>query len=170
MRDLRPLNSSLARYAEAIADLGRERAWRVVDLFTRLRQRPPGAASLTSDGMHLTPRGEAVAARVFAQELGWDPVDAGFSEPSEGGVWTDPRWEGLRQAVVAKNRLWFDYWRPMNWAFLGGDRTEQPSSRDHRDPKIRWFPAEMERFQPLIYSAEARIDSLAGALATPPTP
>ena len=35
----------------------------------------------------------------------------------------------LRQLLIAKNRLWFDYWRPQNWAFLAGDRTAQPSSR-----------------------------------------
>ncbi|HMO66627.1 MAG TPA: hypothetical protein PKE47_15630, partial [Verrucomicrobiota bacterium] len=66
-----------------------------------------------------------------------------------------------RQAVIAKNRLWHGYWRPANWAFLWGDRTEQPSSRDHRDRSVRWFPAEMEEFVPLIREAEARIESLA---------
>ena len=63
--------------------------------------------------------------------------------------------------VAAKNRLWFDYSRPMNWAFLGGDRIEQPSSRDHRDPKVRWFPGELEQFGPLIEQAEAMIGELA---------
>ena len=49
----------------------------------------------------------------------------------------------------------------MNWAFLGGDRIEQPSSRDHRDPKVRWFPGELEQFGPLIEQAEAMIGELA---------
>ena len=66
----------------------------------------------------------------------------------------------LREAIVEKNRLWFDHWRPMNWAFLEGDRTEQPSSRDHVDRKIRWFPVEMQDFLPLLRKQEARIDEL----------
>jgi hypothetical protein len=66
--------------------------------------------------------------------------------------------------VIAKNRLWFDYWRPQNWAFLGGDRTSVPSSRDHRDPKVRWFPAEMEKFVPLILAQESQIRQYAAGV------
>ena len=62
-----------------------------------------------------------------------------------------------RQAIIEKNQFWFDYWRPMNWAFLHGDRTEQPSSRDHRNPNIRWFPQELEKFQALIQQKEGEI-------------
>mgnify|MGYP006961368343 FL=1 len=56
--------------------------------------------------------------------------------------------------VRKKNRLWESYWRPTNWAFLHGDRTSQPSSRDHADPRQRWFPAEMEGFKGLIETQE----------------
>ena len=73
----------------------------------------------------------------------------------------------LRQLITAKNRLWFDYWRVQNWAFLAGDRTNQPSSRDHLDPKKRWFPEERERFLPLIEAREKEIDALAAKLAQP---
>lgn len=37
----------------------------------------------------------------------------------------------LRTLAQAKEQLWHRYWRPSNWAFLYGDRTTQPSSRDH---------------------------------------
>jgi len=80
------------------------------------------------------------------------------------GVWPDAAFERLRQVVVTKNRLWFNYWRPQNWAFLGGVRTEQPSSRDYRNPAIRWFPAEMEKFVPLIEAKEREIAELANKL------
>ncbi|MBN8248869.1 MAG: hypothetical protein J0L84_15690, partial [Verrucomicrobia bacterium] len=73
--------------------------------------------------------------------------------------------EALRQAIVARNRVWFDYSRPMNWAFLGGDRTEQPSSRDHRNRSLRWFPAEMEQFRPLITAADQEVWKAAAAVA-----
>ena len=69
--------------------------------------------------------------------------------------------EPLHRAIQAKTQLWFQFWRPENWAFLNGDRTEQPSSRDHRDPKIRWFPAEMEQYGPLIEAREREIAELA---------
>ena len=73
----------------------------------------------------------------------------------------------LVDLIRAKNRLWFDYWRVQNWAFLAGDRTEQPSSRDHLDRTKRWFPAERERFLPLIEKKEQEIWDLAAKLAKP---
>lgn len=72
-----------------------------------------------------------------------------------------PPADALRDLIRAKNRLWFHYWRPQNWAFLNGDRTSQPSSRDHLDPSKRWFPAEIEQFVPLIEAKEREIDALA---------
>ena len=70
----------------------------------------------------------------------------------------------MRDLIVAKNKLWFNYWRVQNWAFLAGDRTNQPSSRDWRDPSKRWFPAEREEFLPLIEAKEKEIDALAAKL------
>jgi hypothetical protein len=70
----------------------------------------------------------------------------------------------LRQLIAAKNRLWFHYYRPQNWAFLAGDRTNQPSSRDHLDPSKRWFPEELEKFVPLIEAKDAEIWALAKKL------
>jgi hypothetical protein len=87
-------------------------------------------------------------------------------ELGEGGVLGAGTARKLRAAVIEKDRLWFEFIRPTNWAFLGGDRTDQLSSRDHRDPKIRWFPKEMEQFQPLIAEADRGIDSLARDAAT----
>ncbi len=69
----------------------------------------------------------------------------------------------LTQALREKNTLWFHYWRPQNWAFLGGDRTEQPSSRDHVDRSKRWFPAEMEQWLPLIEGKERHVAALAAS-------
>jgi hypothetical protein len=62
--------------------------------------------------------------------------------------------------LQSKNRLWHDYWRPTNWAFLHGDRTQQPSSRDHVNPQIRFFPAEQEKYLPLIKEAEEKVYKL----------
>ncbi len=74
-------------------------------------------------------------------------------------------YRGLRSAIAEKSRLWFDYARPSNWAFLAGDRTEQAFSRDYRDRNIRAFAQEMQQFLPLIADAEKRIDELAANAA-----
>ncbi len=71
----------------------------------------------------------------------------------------------LAALVAAKNRLWYYYYRPQNWAFLAGDRTNQPSSRDHLDPSKRWFPEELEKFVPLIDAKDAEIWALAKKLS-----
>ena len=103
-------------------------------------------------------------ASAFARQLGFVELAERAGEADENGVWPNAAFERLRLAVVAKNRLWFDYWRPQNWAFLGGDRISQPSSRDYRNPNIRWFPSEMEKFLPLIEAREREIAELVDKL------
>ena len=162
--DLFARNAYLAAYASAIRELARQRGLPLVDLFIELGGESHREPRLTENGLQLTPRGQALVARAFARQLGFGDLAERAGEPAENGAWPDAAFERLRQAIVAKNRLWFNYWRPMNWAFLGGDRTNQPSSRDHRDPKIRWFPEEMEKFVPLIEKKEKEIAELADHL------
>ena len=126
---------ALDAYIAAIQDLGRRLGIPVV---------PPGP------GLDETAWSMAVASEVSG-------TDAGNGVELSGGRFAQSDWEALRRAVVARNRLWFDYSRPMNWAFLAGDRTDQPSSRDHRDRSVRWFPEEMEQFVPLIAAADREI-------------
>ena len=107
------------------------------------------------DGVHLNGTGHRFTDWRLAQKL---------AEESGGAV---PNKENdyLRQLIAAKNRLWFHYTRPQNWAFLAGDRTEQPSSRDHKDPSKRWFPEEMKQWLPLIDAKEKEIWALAAKAA-----
>ena len=144
--DLTKRNTLLADYVRGI----RELEYPTIDL-SRL------SGINEKDGLQISARGHALIAAEFVRQLGFTPPP----ESSTSGTWSDPALEKLRQTIIAKNRLWFDYWRPQNWAFLGGDRTSVPSSRDHRDPKIRWFPAEMEKFVPLIAAKENEIRLLA---------
>jgi hypothetical protein len=133
----------------------------------------PEADQIRKDGVHLTSRGQFRLAFDVASALA--PVEAGAEDTSSHSVampkldaadhLASPESESLRQLIVAKNKLWFDYWRVQNWAFLAGDRTNQPSSRDHRDPSKRWFPAEREEFIPLIEAKEREIDALAAKLS-----
>jgi hypothetical protein len=162
--DLSNRNPDLAIYSQAIRTLARERLLPIMDLFSELGGESHRKPRLTSDGLQLTPRGHALAAAAFIRQLGSAELAAAAGAPDDHGVWPNSSLERLRQIIIAKNRLWFNYWRPENWAFLGGDRTEQPSSRDHRDPRIRWFPTEMEKFVPLIEVKEREIEKLADGL------
>jgi hypothetical protein len=76
------------------------------------------------------------------------------------GATDESMMRSLLDEVRSKNRLWHHYWRPTNWAFLHGDRTQQPSSRDHLNPQLRFFPAEQEKYLPLIKEAEQKIYKL----------
>ncbi len=137
-------NRDLAAYVEIIRQLGQREQIPVVDVFAALLP-SAGKPGLTMDGVQLSERGQRQMAQSVA--AGWGAV----SSPDWAAL------EPVRQAVVAKNQLWFRYWRPTNWAFLAGDRTEQPSSRDHRDRNIRWFPKEMEEYVPMVQAADDRI-------------
>jgi GDSL-like lipase/acylhydrolase family protein len=154
--DLVPRNADLQACVEAIRSLAAKRGLGFVDLFTRLRN---SKNRLTRDGLHLTAFGQWIAANRLAVEFGNGHRPGWTFNIRTGAVELEPA-EKLRGVIVAKNRLWFDYWRPMNWAFLNGDRTSQPSSRDHRDPSVRWFPKEMETFLPLIRAKEEEIARL----------
>jgi hypothetical protein len=157
--DLRPRNEDLAVFVDALEELSRARGWAFVDVRAPLRR----AKSVTRDGLHLNAAGHWLLAQEFARELtGTKPLR--IRRHPDSRELSPPAAETLRQAIVGKNQLWFDYWRPQNWAFLAGDRTEQPSSRDHRNPKVRWFPNEMELFPPLIEKREAEIKAQAGKL------
>lgn len=103
---------------------------------------PEGGMS-TRDGIHLNERGQQAVAREIVRQLGMKSV------PAE-----DP---ALLALLAEKNRLWFNYQRPQNWAFLHGDRTEQLFSRDYRDTSVRQLVLEMEDYLPLIEAKEQEI-------------
>ncbi|CAN5488836.1 hypothetical protein BH23VER1_BH23VER1_11180 [soil metagenome] len=148
----------LAEIAARIRAAGAQHGLPVADLFAGLTPPPGGAPQFTSDGLQLTPAGHAVVATALAEALGIASPEA---------IAAAPGFDALRDAVVEKNRLWFHYARPQNWAFLGGDRVSQPSSRDHQNPEIRWFPEEMETYLPLIADAEKSIHLRASTLDAP---
>ncbi|MEQ1752151.1 MAG: LamG-like jellyroll fold domain-containing protein [Prosthecobacter sp.] len=138
--DLSTKNAALAKYNEVLQALAEKHGaffsssgegWN--------HQRP---YRLTSDGVNLTRGG--------AQELGLRVL-------TSARLMERPDVTELRPLIQAKNKLWHEYWRPSNWAFLYGDRTAQPSSRDHLNPQVRWFPKELEKYQALIKTQEEAI-------------
>ena len=141
-------NDALAVYVSAIRELARRRGHRFVDWFSASR----GGAD-SRDGIHPGADGY----RAMAAAIG---IEFGFANPSGAA----PQ---LTSAVVEKNRLWSNYWRPQNWAFLHGDRTEQLFSRDHRDTNVRRFLIEIEDYVPLIVRKEEEIARLAAGSGKP---
>jgi len=123
---------------------------------------PPWTAahtkSIQRDGVHLDAAGLKAAA--------WSLTN-GLANTQAAALPASPVDDALRTAIQAKNRYWYRYSRPQNWAFLNGDRTEQPSSRDHLDPSKRWFPEEMKQWLPLIDTKEQEIWGLAAKAAQP---
>jgi hypothetical protein len=162
--DLSKRNVQLAEHAEAVHRLAQQRSLPLVDLFAEFGGTNHAEPRLTDNGLQLTPRGNALVAEAFLRQPGFQKLASQPGEPDVAGAWPDSSFEKLRQVVIEKNQLWFNYWRPQNWAFLGGDRITQPSSRDHRDPKLRWFPAEMEKYLPLIRAKEAEMEQMAAVI------
>jgi hypothetical protein len=146
-------------YCDAIFRVAEARGLQAANITEPLRS---SDVPVSDDGFQLNDCGQAMMAAEIARYVGVEASHGGCRD--RRGAWGNPAFEELRHAVIEKNRFWFDYSRPQNWAFLGGDRVTQPSSRDHRDPNLRWFPEEMKRFTSLIADAEKRIEIAAHAI------
>lgn len=143
--DLSRRNGDVAAYAKAVREIARQRSAVFIDLVEPLSARRPGNR-LTEDGIHLTDFGLREVATVVARQLGVEPDVSSRGQP-------------LREAIVEKNRLWFDCWRPANWAFAYGDRVSVPYGKASGSwPSLK---EEFERRRPLIEAADARIHALA---------
>ncbi|NBV32992.1 MAG: hypothetical protein EBR81_04140 [Proteobacteria bacterium] len=141
-------NESLAAYTEAIRVLATKLKLNFIEINTGGADR----AGLTDNGYQLNEWGHRFVANRIAAGLGVAPVEN----------------EAARREVLEMERLWFDYWRPMNWAFLAGDRSGVPYSKDWRNRDKRIFPAEMDDFLPLLKQADENIwAALAGSPITP---
>ncbi len=134
------LNTRLREFNAAARSLAQSRGLVFVDLFAALKDAPP---PLTRDGMHFTAHGSQVVGEAIAQALG-SPAQLAPS---------------LRAAIVEKNRLWFDTWRCMNWAFAYGDRTTQPFAKSIAERPS--FVDELKKHLPRLEHAEATVLALA---------
>lgn len=149
-------NVVLEKYAQSVQRLAHEKNYRYIDLFNALKKNGTSRTSsgdhlnggaFTSNGIHLNENGHKRVAAIIAGAIGLDKTYTTEMEP-------------LRKEIIAKNEIWFNYWRPGNWAFLKGDRTHVEFSRDWQDVDKRIFPEEMKEFQPLLESSERRIYKL----------
>lgn len=140
-------NEALRRYVEAIRELAEQRGLLFIDGFGPLLGDLNAACS--DNGVHLNEAGH----RVFAGHL---LGRLGASVPIAAGA-DSARVQSLRQAIQRKNRLWQQYYRPSNWAFLFGDRQHVPASRDVKNRDERWFVREIDGIPSLLAASEADI-------------
>jgi hypothetical protein len=154
MPDLTGRNDVVKAYAAAIKALAGRRQAAFVDLS---ELSVPAGTRLTEDGAVLTPAGQRAAAAALAAGLGIEHADEARLAP-------------LRAAVLEKNRIWFDAWRPMNWFFAFGSGSGITFS--HPAPGHEPLRLEMREFRPLIAACDAQVHEVAAAVregtAVPP--
>jgi lysophospholipase L1-like esterase len=136
--DPKPRNEALALYGEAIKSVAGKRGLPVADLFADFQKHEVNG-QLTENGLHYTEAGYRALARRFVAQ-----VSPGASLSAADGSDT------LRQAIVAKNELFFHRWRPQNETYLFGFRKHEQG----RNAK------EVAEFDPLVAKAEADIAKL----------
>jgi len=145
-------NKALHLHVELIRGFAGERDFLFVDAFNPfLTDLKP---EYSDNGVHLTEAGHRTLAEIVLAQLG---VSAPVGEPATV--------QSLRQAIERKNRLWQQYYRPTNWAFLFGDRQHVPASRDVGNRDERWFVREIDALPGLIAESEADIQRYAGEAA-----
>jgi putative heme-binding domain-containing protein len=136
-------NGSLQKYFSALQLMAQTEGYPFVDLYYTLADN----RQLTYDGIHLNEEGQKAAAEITMKSLG---IGKPYSKELDL----------LKKQIIAKNRIWFKYWRPGNWVFLRGDRTEQAFSRHWEDGTRRLFPEEMQRYGPLLEAEEKKIAAI----------
>jgi glucose/arabinose dehydrogenase/mono/diheme cytochrome c family protein len=140
-------NADVAAYAAAVRAIAVQRGALCVDLMTL------GGGRITDDGLHLHDAGSRLVAGHVATRLALTPSSR-----------IDPA--ALRAAIVAKNRLFFDCWRPANWSFVYGDRVSQLFGKaGGSEPSLR---EAFEAHKPLIAAWDARIHGLAAGRTDAP--
>lgn len=150
--EAKPRNEVLGLYVAAVRKLCEMHDWRFVDVFTS--QSKHGIA--TRDGVH------AVGC-VYSGPLLTDFCAELNLKPPALPLLTQP----LASLIREKNRFWFHHWRPQNWAFLRGDRTEQLFSRDFPDTNARRLVAETDQWLRLVTAKEDEIARMAASPAKP---
>ena len=139
-------NPSLERYVRATKKIAAERGLHFVDLFSDAQ------SGLTENGMHLKEDSLRHVSETIAQKLGLET----------------PSWDRLatlHAAVVEKQRLWLDYWRPANWKLLFGDDSTRRFTRSSHG--YLSFREEWQQLVGLIDKAEERVWTVASGSEDP---
>lgn len=133
---------SLRQYGEAVRKTAEARGASLADL----QDKTLGISLKVSDnGIHPTEDGYRHLSYSFLMVLGYRSED----RPD----WT--KLEPLRQAVIAKNELFFHRWRPQNETYLFGFRKHEQGKN----------AKEVADFDPLVAKAEEEIERIRKTLA-----
>lgn len=128
------LNTELERFASA-------QEVKFVDWFGLMgagEGLPEYPGPLTENGIHYSPDGYRVLASALVRGLGLSSPQAGRDV------------EPLRQAILAKNELFFHRWRPANETYLHGFRKHEQGQN----------AAELLEFEPMVAAKDAEIHAL----------
>ena len=141
--------ADLQSYAAAVAEIARQRGLPFVNLTEAAKDH----ASV--DGLHLSDDGLVAIGQECARALGLP--ESLYQSAS------------LRTAIVEKNRLWADCWRPANWSFVYGDRISQNYGKGFGPvPSLK---QNFEAYRPLVAAWDKHIHALArGEKSVEPAP
>jgi len=144
--DLTKRNDHLQSYVESIERIAGQRDALFVDLTLMKSEN-----RLTENGVHLTSDGLRRVGQEIARQLNITTPEI----PSET----------VREAIIQKNRLWFDCWRPANWSFVYGDRVNQMYGQEAGgEPSLQ---SAFERQLPLVKKADSVIYDRIAGIETP---
>jgi putative heme-binding domain-containing protein len=154
------LNKKVAQYSDVARRLAQARSLVFVDANEAISSLG-SKSSLTRNGVHYTPEGSRRVGEALALKMLQGNSSARPKVPQ-----VDAK---VRAAIVEKNRVWFDGWRCMNWAFAYGDRTTQPFPTATAEAPT--FEEELTKFRPLVAQGDAVIHALTtGTKAPAPLP
>jgi len=139
--DMGAANAKLAQVRDALKDFSTKQQAAFVDTFALMggpkKERP--AQPLTDNGIHYADPGYRLWAAKVVQGLGLKPAGLSSAET-----------EGLRRAVIEKDRLFFDRWRPENETYLFGFRKHEQGKN----------AVEVDQFEPLVEKQDQKIAEL----------
>ncbi len=144
--DLTDKNTKLGEIRDALKGFAAKQAATFVDTFELMggqkKERPK--QPLTDNGLHYSEAGYKLWATRITEALGLGKVDV-----------TTPEATALRQAVVKKDFLFFNRWRPANETYLFGFRKHEQGQN----------AKEMEQFDPIVGEQEKKMAELKGMAA-----
>jgi GDSL-like Lipase/Acylhydrolase family len=144
--DAKEKNADLHRYAAAMKGTAEKRKLEFFNLlqaqFDNYSRRKPPALMITDNGLAVSEAGYKESANVF--RIATSGVPKVYTSDVNAAEDT------LRQAIVAKNELFFHRWRPQNLTYLTGFRKHEQGNN----------AKEIVEFDPLVEKAEKQIAEL----------
>ena len=150
--DGREHTQQIARYRDAMREETLKRGALFVDLLRPTQRAMARAdAPLTINGIHCNDSGYRVCADAIVRQLGLPDVPHGVRPAGE---------DELAQAILRRNNLFFQRWRPVNTEYVYGRR--------HKPYGNQNFPSEMQDLDRLVGEGDATIHNIARSQAGRP--